>query len=483
MQGEATLTRFYVLRTVGSLANQLLQFAVPILVYTSTGSVAWSGIALFVEWIPRLASLPVAGPLVDRYGIRRVYAVTNGFRCAAVTLTAGAMLGAPATRQWALIMLAVVAGACFEQTFVAEEKAVRVLNPPGTMHKAQSVLGGIDQCMLVGGPALGGLLLVVSDASVVLVTAGLFLVSFVLIWRMSESPSVASTQPDQQGQQAGRDPATASDIHAWRIRTSDLARRLWEGTRRVMRNPILRTVVLVTILVNLLVGTILAASPAMVVEHFGLPDSALGLVYTTAGIASLLTLAAAPWLIRVFGLLRIGVVTALGACALATSLGVAPFFAAYAALVATFMCAESLFTVVIRTVRARVVPEAEFGSTVGIIVLLNFVSIPIAGLLVAASEFGLSLSWLFVVVGTGTLLGTAVLCRHLSHLMPQTRGRDGRWLIVALGDVDTADGTEGVDGAEHDTRDISSDKAPDISGRGRRATNAGRDESARSESE
>src|SRR5438309_11999987 len=80
--------RYYLLRSVGWLANQLLQFAVPVLMYRTTGSVAWSGVALFVEWTPRLVALPLAGSLVDRVHIRRVYLASDVLRCRARAGTA-----------------------------------------------------------------------------------------------------------------------------------------------------------------------------------------------------------------------------------------------------------------------------------------------------------------------------------------------------------------------------------------------------------
>ncbi|MGL4505652.1 MAG: MFS transporter, partial [Aeromonas sobria] len=75
-------------RMLSGLGDQILQFAVPLLVYRSTGSIALSGLAFFIEWLPRLISLPLAGVFADRVGGRRVYILADGLRAAACVVTA-----------------------------------------------------------------------------------------------------------------------------------------------------------------------------------------------------------------------------------------------------------------------------------------------------------------------------------------------------------------------------------------------------------
>jgi hypothetical protein len=43
-----------------------------------------------------------------------------------------------------------------------------------------------------------------------------------------------------------------------------------------------------------------------------------------------------------------------------------------------FLVTESAFTVFTRTIRARLIPATEFGVTASVIVLLNFLSLPVA---------------------------------------------------------------------------------------------------------
>jgi hypothetical protein len=397
-----TLRKFYVLRGVGMLANQLLQFAVPIVVFQHTGSVAWSGIALFVEWVPRLISLPFAGPLVDHFGVRRVYLVSDLVRCVAALAAVAAVIFANKPVAVAVIVaLTLVAGACFEQTFIAGEKAVRVLAPPAVMHRAQSVLGAIDQVVMLAAPALGGLLLLIKDISTIAVTGVLFAFSLLLVWRL---------------------PELSDDLAVKRregIQVAELLRCILVGVRRVMGEPILRDIVAITIVINLLFGLILAVTPAFVVDTLQLSSSYVGVLYTTGGLASVVALAATPWLIRVFGLLRVGTVSALVACAAIGAAGLLADSAAFTAFTIVFLVSESVFTVFIRTVRAHIVPAAEFGVIVSVIVLLNFLSMPLAGLLVAAFSWTpLPLPLLYLGTGASSLVACFMMLAHLTCLMP-----------------------------------------------------------------
>lgn len=147
-------------------------------------------------------------------------------------------------------------------------------------------------------------------------------------------------------------------------------------------------------------------------------------MYTTGGLASVVALAATPWLIRAFGLLRVGTVSALIACAAIGVAGLLVDSAAFTALAVAFLVAESVFTVFIRTVRARIVPAAEFGVTVSVIVLLNFLSMPVAGLLVAAFSWtSLPLPLLYLGTGASSLVACFVMLAHLARLMPQMSGK------------------------------------------------------------
>lgn len=408
---SAELRHYYMLRAVGSLANQTLQFLVPIVVFTLSGSVVWAGLALVVEWVPRLASLIMAGPLVDRFGVRVVYIISDALRFATSASVVLLLSFSETGGLYGLIALALVAGGCFEQTFVAGEKAVRILAPPDAMHRAQSMLGGIDQATLLASPVVGGALLILGNTLTIGVLTVLFAASMVLALRLPRF--------GRRSTEAELIPSAISEPTSGPSGTRELADRFMTGVRWVFGNPILRDLVLVTMLVNLMVGIIIVAAPILLLGEYDLAGSYLGVIYTVAGLASLLSVATVPFLVGRIGMLRLGVGSAIASCVAFVLTGLAPHFVVLAAMVIAFMGFESVFTVFIRTVRAQVVPADDFGSVVGVIVLLNFLPMPLAGLMVAASRWTGSLPVVVVVTGVVALLSQVPLLRHLALLMPQ----------------------------------------------------------------
>jgi hypothetical protein len=399
------LRRCYALRGIGSLASQLLQFLLPVVIYQVTRSVTWAGLTLTLQWVPQLASLAIAGVWVDRFGVRTVYVCADVVRLAAATAATVLVAADPGAVRWGLLGLSLVAGGCFEQTFVAGEKAVRVLADPRAMARAQSILGGIDQAAQMAAPALGAALLVLGTQPPVYLVTAAFAASLAL--------SVALRGPGL-AQRAGEP-------------DRGLRREVGRSVRRVATDPVLRTVVLMTMLVNLLLSMLLGGAPALLSRSYHHGGSYLGVVYTIGAAASIAILAGVPALVRRSGVVALGVISAVLVCASFAAMGVAPGAAGFAVAVVAFLCVESTFTVFIRTVRAHRVDPASFGSVVSVIVLLNFAPMPLGGLLVAASRWTGSLAAMFTVTGVAALALTLVACRPVAvHLARVPWARSGQ---------------------------------------------------------
>ncbi|MEU1880726.1 MFS transporter [Streptosporangium sp. NPDC020072] len=383
---------FYLaLRGVGWLANQTLQFVVPLMIYRMTGSLMWSGVALFVEWTPRLVALPLAGYLADRFESRRIHILSDVVRTAVGAGAVAAVALMPGNAGVALVVLALVAGAGFELTFVAGEKAGLSLVSAKEMPRLQTMLSAIEQSCILIAPVLGGVLLLVGTTATVAVLTVLFGTSLLLARNMKPAAVVATKPP----------PVMA-------------------GVRQVIANTLLRDVVAITMVINLMLALLLAAAPALVRHHYGVDEGRLALVYTGAALVALLVLALLTRFIRRFGLLIAGAASALIQCLAFLAIGASNEFVAFVAIVMVFMAADAAFSAFIRTVRARAVPAAEFGSTAAAISLLNCVSMPLAGGLLAVT--GASVDPVHLLTITGGL-ALPVVVGLLIHLRAATRTR------------------------------------------------------------
>ncbi|MFI7702668.1 MFS transporter [Nonomuraea sp. NPDC049480] len=383
---------FLGLRAFSTLGDQLLQFAVPLIVYRATGSMALAGLAFLVEWLPRLTSLPLAGLLADRFGGHRLYAVSDCLRAAACLLTAVALASWP---EQAFALTAALMGLCaflYAQAFIALESTVPQLVPRKDLAKAQSLLQVINDGSGVLGPALGGALLIwlepvrllwVSGAAFALSACGL------LALRVLGSPAVPSPRPRR-----GTAGSTAGSI----------VRDLRTGVRGLAGQPVLLLLIGLAMVVNLMVGLALATAAALTIGHFGLGDAAFATLQTSVGALSVAAFVLMPWLLKRVSVYRIGAVSFAIIILGGALIAVAPSYAVYVLGYGLCVGLCGLFNVFIRVERLHWISPDERGRVISLVVLLNQLTLPLAGLLVALTAAWLPVHVLFLAV---TALGGA----------------------------------------------------------------------------
>jgi MFS family permease len=389
-------SRYYALRAIGWLADQLLLFLVPVLAFKLTGSLAWSGIALTAQWAPRLIALPVGGLLADRFDVAAFYVVNDLVRCAAGAVGVVAIVLFPGQAGATVIVFSLVAGVCCEQTLVAGEKLAGRLIPAENMPGAQSLLGSLEQGALLLAPAIGGGLVLLDTVWTALTITILFAASLAIALSL---PRGARPDRPVEGSLPG------------------LARELAGGVRTIGRIPVLLGIVVATMLVNLMLGAIQTTAPDVVVGSYGHSEGVLGTMYTVAGFAAMAAMPMMKRLINRFGLLAVAAAASLAQAVVFTLLTSASPFPVFAGLVTVFMIGDSMFTVVIRIVRITVVRPDEFGRTVAAIHMLNFAPVPLVGLLLAAADDRVPLDVVIPATGLLIFVSLALLMLRLRPLM------------------------------------------------------------------
>ena len=104
---------------VSKLADQILLFLVPLVVFQVTQSMAWSGLAFAVEAFPRFLSFPVCGVLCDRQSPLRLLQGSQILR--AVVCAAGVLGHALWGGVGWLVALSAVCGVLTTQGMMARE--------------------------------------------------------------------------------------------------------------------------------------------------------------------------------------------------------------------------------------------------------------------------------------------------------------------------------------------------------------------------
>ncbi|MYT96584.1 MFS transporter [Streptomyces sp. SID8350] len=342
-------------------AFAMTTYGIPLLVLAATNSAALTGVAFALEWVPRLGAFAVAGAMVDRHGTTRVLRLASALRATVVVAAALALpqleAGLPTTVT--VMLLAASTGVLTEFSYIAAETAGGIASREAgdRAHRVQSVLLGIDQVGTLTGPAIAGLLLERTGAAGMLVTIAAF---SLLACALAPRQCATKTEMPQ--------PVLAG------LRTG------WTTLRSL---PALGWLVCGLTLSNLAIGLLQAAAPVIVVKQFGHSSADVGLIWSVAAVASLITVAVCRRAIDRFGLWPVGALSATVAAGACLAVSLTHTYTAYLVLIAVLMAGEGGMTVVLRTLRSHLIPQQVFGATLSLTILLLLLPFPLAGVLVA----------------------------------------------------------------------------------------------------
>lgn len=364
------------------IADQILLFIVPLVVYQTTHDVGLSGLAFALETFPRFLSFPVCGALCDRISPVRLLHWSQVSR-AAVCL-AGAVLGIVFDGVGWLVGVSAVCGILTTQGGMAREV---ILPQAFTKHRFEKVLAysqTADQLGSVLGPILAATLLTVHSWQwVVAGTAVIFVIGdcAMAVWRRT---SAMESPPHDT-------------VHRGFVQSMKTA------IVQIASFPELRKLVLQAAGVNLVVGATLASSAALFTGLHSQSDYAYGLLQAVGAVVTVLILmgiahASVP-------LMRLGVVAftliVAGGLLTAISTDLWGYVAGYL-LVIGF---DKMFNIYLRSSRQKVIPVADFGKTTGVMTLLNNLTQPLAGLAISA----LAAQWTTNKVLFALAIGMAIL--------------------------------------------------------------------------
>ncbi len=346
---------------LSKIADQVLLFLGPLVVFQTTSDVGWSGLAFALEAFPRFLSFPICGALCDRISPVRLMRWSQLWR--ALVCVSGAIGGAVIGGLGWLIALSVICGVLTTQGAMAREV---ILPQAFQRHRFEKVLAysqTADQVGAVLGPVVAaGLLALWQWPSAVAATAGIFLLGdLALLW----------------WQHTNRVPLHArgaSQASAWHA--------MWGGLRHIVITPGLRKLVIEAAGINLVVGVTLASSAALFTGQHAQSAARYGVLQTGGAIATAVIL---------MGIAHIAVpVRRLGIAAFALMLlgGLLTAFSAsawgYAVGYLLVIGFDKMFNVYLRSTRQKLIPLADFGKTTGVMAMLNNLTQPIAGLAIGA---------------------------------------------------------------------------------------------------
>ena len=399
---------------VSVLGNATTSVLLPLLaVVAFDAGPGWMGILTAAAWLPWLLIGLPAGAWVDRLPARRVMVASD--------LVAAAVL-ASVPLAWALgqltlthvVLAALANGACTVFFRAAYPALVRQVAPAHQQEQVFARLFGTESAMQVAGPGVGGLLAQLGSAALGLAVDALsFLVSAVCLARLRLAPgdeaSVHGTAP----------PAS--------LRTS-----IREGVDYLRHDRILRFFTVVGGVSNFGLTGYGALLVLFLVRDLRLSPAAVGLVMATGSVGGLLGATLATRVSRRLGSARslLWLQVLAGPTALLVPLATRGAGTAYLVagllLVGTGVVAGN----VIRGAwRNRYVPEAMLARQVTTAQVVNFGTMPLAGLAagVLGTELGLRPT-IAVMAGIHALACLSMFWSPLRGLrdMPQVNSTAGR---------------------------------------------------------
>lgn len=323
---------------VSFFGSQVAFVAVPYQVYHLTGSTAVVGLLALVALVPLLLSAVVGGAFADAVDRRRMVRIAEGgLALCSTALLVNSLL--PSPQVWVLF----VVEACAAGLGGFLRPSLDSLTPRLVERDELIAAGALDslrfQIGLIGGPALGGVLIaVVGLPGVFGIDIATFLVSLVALGMMRAVPP----PPDAERPSLSR---------------------IAEGFRYARSRPELLGTYGVDI-VAMFFGMPAALYPALATEFGG--AGVLGLLYTAPSIGSLVATATSGWTKRVHRH-GMGVILAAGVWGVGiTLLGLAPNLPLALAALALAGAADMVSGIFRSTIWNQTIPDRLRGRLAGI---------------------------------------------------------------------------------------------------------------------
>ncbi|MFG2607150.1 MFS transporter [Streptomyces sp. NPDC048514] len=376
---------------LGLMAEQVVLFAVPLLIFQDSKELSTLGFAFALEWLPGLIAYPFAGLLADRDGGARLFSRVAGARAAVLGCVVVVLLLRPSVTTAALMTSGALLSVLVAPVRMSVEKMVPQVAQGDRLASTQALVQNMELLAMALGPALAMLAAIALGKVWLLGVAAAVFALAGACWL----PLPRSRTP--QARQSTR--ANLVELR--------LGWTLMVGNRPVLLLGILNFAI------NFALAALLSMNAALVTGVFKAPDSAFALLNTCVGVIGLINLLLIPFLLKKFSVQFLGV---FGFGLLAGGLlliGVTPSFPMYAVLYVAVMTGDALYNIFNRTQRIRVIPREHLGKVMGPFYLLNLLSFPLAGLLVGGGA---------TAVGPQKLVaGLAVaLCLFGAVLLPLT---------------------------------------------------------------
>jgi MFS family permease len=358
------------------------------------------GVLLAVASIPGTVLIPAGGVLSDRRSPVLIMICAGTGRVLLLALLAALIL-ADATRLWHVYVIAAALSALDALYYPASMAIVPTLVDRDRLGAANALIQGAEQVSGVLGPALAGSMLALLGLGASFgATAALFLVATALFGALARAAKPTGTAANGVTEEDGGRSTALTD--------------LVDGVRYVLRDPVIRSLLLILLCINVaMVGPLYVGGAVLAESRLG-GAGAFGTLVAAAGTGSLIGVisAGSATRFRRRGAISLGLTGLLGA--IVAAIAFVPNLAAAIALAAAIGVTASFLGVInITWVQERSEPGLTgrvMSLTMFSAVALDPISFALAGVLV---DIDLTATF----VGAGALLILTALLGAASRTM------------------------------------------------------------------
>ncbi|QDX31476.1 MFS transporter [Dickeya poaceiphila] len=351
------------------IADGLMVFLIPVLVYAETQSLVYSGLSYSIGWLPRIVLTPVLGVLIDRMGVRPVSIAsdaTKAFGCLLLCLVLN-FAEQPLILALACGLLGAGVSIGNAQTITAVEKLIAAHSR--YIDRDANLLTRLDLLGMVLGPVMGMLLYEYGFLTLLYIAATLYLCNayYFLTSRLFSSTSEFSPKN--------------------KIKASHSAPKKRFPLLIIIRNPFIILMIVLAAGNNMFDGLVESSGAALIKNQMELPVKYFGFIDICAGAAGFLsTLVYGAALNRLSreALLATGLgLIVIASLLLTTTLDQLGAFLTFYAL----GIVGKVFTGnIMRTLRLTLIPYERLASTSSLILMLNQSVLPLMGGFLFLSE-------------------------------------------------------------------------------------------------
>jgi len=394
-----TLGRVLVSMQIARVAQSMVSIALVLFTLDRYGSPAFAGLVTFASVFPGLLISPIAGALLDRHGrIRLVLLDYVVALLAMVLIGVLALLGAlPGPL---LVAIAVISSLTSILSHVGVRSLFPIIVPEHLWERVNAVDSNGYVVAIILGPPVAAALVAFFGGAVALIVIGVaFGGAALALLGVPDPPSPTSSK-------------------------GNLLVDAWDGVVYTWRNPTLRGLGFAISAVNLANGMVTIVLPLIILQRFGLNETAVGLVFAVSGISGMassflfgrMDTRGREWALLV--LPTLGVVPAMLLMLVAAGqndlvpLGIA-LLAGHSLLMGLL---AGPMDIALFTVRQRRTEPAWMGRAFAVSMAFNFLGVPIGAAVAGILAEG-SIELAILTLGVGGALAAAA---SAAFLVPRT---------------------------------------------------------------